>query len=95
MESWNRPKRNSFNPKRKMRPAPQSEQDQIFLNALAARVGYGGNPEHKRNPGDFGLTPPSHPRPDKTLCDQVGIFTRAAALCLLRTGIKRGFGRKC
>ena len=33
---------------------------------MATKVTYSGNPEHKRNPGDFALTPPSAPRPDKT-----------------------------
>jgi hypothetical protein len=28
---------------------------------LSERIGYGGNPEHKRNPGDFNLTPLSAP----------------------------------
>ena len=51
---------------------------------LADAVQYGGNPEHKRNPGDFGLTPPASPRPDKTLCDTVELFERSEALRLLR-----------
>ena len=51
---------------------------------------YGGNPEHKRSPGDFGLTPPASPRPLKTLCDQVHIFTRSEATRLLRAGFKKG-----
>ncbi len=54
------------------------------------KLRYGGNPEHKRNPGDFGLTPPNHPRPGKTLCDQVKIFTRSEAVKLLRAGFSRG-----
>jgi hypothetical protein len=57
---------------------------------LLQRVRYGGNPEHKRNPGDFGLTPPSIPRPDKSLCDAVGIFRKPEAEQLLREGIRRG-----
>ncbi len=57
---------------------------------LAERVGYGGNPQHKSNPGDFGLTPPSQAREFKTLCDTVGIFRRAQALALLQEGIRRG-----
>jgi hypothetical protein len=60
------------------------------LRRLANDVGYGGNPEHKRNPGDFGLTPPASPRPDKTLCDSVEIFQLGAALRLLRLGVERG-----
>ncbi len=57
---------------------------------LADRAIYTGNPVHKRNPGDFNLTPPSAPRPDKTLCDGVNIFQRMIALNLLREGIRRG-----
>lgn len=81
-----RPRR-AFNRNRRLRPR-EGLPDR--LADLAARVGYGGNPEHKRNPGDFGLTPPSAPRPDKSLCDAVGIFRRADALQLLQEGIRRG-----
>jgi hypothetical protein len=63
---------------------------QTALDELARGVRYGGNPEHKRNPGDFGLTPPAAPRRDKSLCDEVGVFRRADALALLRDGIRRG-----
>ena len=41
-------------------------------------------------PGDFGLDPPSSPRPGKTLCDVVQIHTRVVALALLRTGLRKG-----
>ncbi|MFP5231156.1 MAG: hypothetical protein ACLGQX_00870 [Acidobacteriota bacterium] len=64
--------------------------DRELLAALIERVRYGGNPEHKMNPGDFGLDPPSSPRPDKTLCDGTGIFERSKAVELLREGIRRG-----
>ncbi|SPF45282.1 conserved hypothetical protein [Candidatus Sulfopaludibacter sp. SbA4] len=60
------------------------------MSALMVRLRYSGNPEHKRNPGDFGLNPPSAPRAGKTLCDQVEIYSRAEALELLRAGLKRG-----
>lgn len=85
-----RPRRNTFNPKRKMRPVPQEDGEWVRLGRLAEQVSYGGNPEHKRHPGDFGLTPPSTPRPDKTLCDAVGIHTRAEALALLQEGVRKG-----
>lgn len=59
--------------------------------ALAGRVHYTGNPEHKRNPGDFGLTPPAAwCRPDKALCDGTGIVKRADAEKLLCDGARRG-----
>ena len=79
--------RERFNPKRKMAASGDVES----LQRLADTIGYTGNPEHKRNPGDFNLTPPSCPRPTKTLCDAVGIFTRAEALRILRQGVRRGF----
>ena len=57
---------------------------------MADQARYGGNPEHKRTPGDFGLTPPSLPRQGKTLCDSVRIFARDAAASLLKEGLRRG-----
>jgi hypothetical protein len=60
------------------------------LDRLASCVKYGGNPEHKRNPGDFQLNPPAQPRADKTLCDAVGIFKKSKALWLLQEGVRRG-----
>lgn len=78
-------RRNSYNTKRQIRPSVSDQ------STLEMRVSYGGNPEHKRNPGDFGLTPPAaHCRSDKSLCDGVGILTRKAALKLLRAGIRQG-----
>jgi len=65
-------------------------EERAELEALADRSRYGGNPEHKRNPGDFGLTPPSSPRPAKTLCDDAGVSRREAAHELLRSGIRDG-----
>lgn len=62
----------------------------IDLDVLVKRVSYGGNPEHKKNPGDFGLTPPCQPKADKSLCDEIGIFKKSDAEKLLREGIRRG-----
>lgn len=60
------------------------------LGDLATRARYGGNPEHKRHPGDFGLAPPSDPRQGKTLCDDSGIVLREVALSYLQEGLRRG-----
>ncbi len=80
-------KRTKFNYKRRFAvETPGAE----ALARLAAELRYGGNPAHKRNPGDFGLTPPAQPRDDKALCDRVSIFRRDDALRLLRTGVERG-----
>ena len=75
-----------FNPKRRIQNSP----DPSVLRFLAQTVKYRGSPYHKRNPGDFGLTPPALPLPGKTLCDGVGIVTRQAAQGLLRLGATRG-----
>jgi hypothetical protein len=82
----NRP-RKSYNPKRTL---VASKPEETELIVLAKKVHYGGNPEHKRHPGDFGLTPPSAPRSDKTLCDLAGIRSRVAALSALRSGVLKG-----
>ncbi|WP_295476516.1 hypothetical protein [uncultured Pseudomonas sp.] len=60
------------------------------LTELAGLISYGGNPEHKKNPGDFGLTPPADPRPGKSLCDIANVFSRDQALHLLIQGVERG-----
>jgi hypothetical protein len=78
------------NPKRRLRPMQQGEEAIAYLKQLATKITYGGNPEHKRNPGDFGLQPPSQPRQGKTLCDEAEIFTRCDAQSLLREGARRG-----
>lgn len=82
----NRP-RKSYNPKRTL---AADRPEQAELAALAKKVTYVGNPEHKRNPGDFGLTPPSAPRADKTLCDMAGIGSRSQAQSILRGGVLKG-----
>jgi hypothetical protein len=79
-------RRKGFNTKRRLSEHTRPGR----LQALAATARYGGNPEHKRNPGDFGLIPPACPRPHKTLCDDAGIFSRDRAVELLKAGILRG-----
>jgi len=80
--------RESFNPKRALHDGAELSPAQI--EQWLATVHYGGNPEHKRNPGDFGFTPPAGARLGKALCDNVGVFSRSAALELLRKGIRKG-----
>jgi len=81
-------RRRHFNFKRGIRPC--TKEDIPYLEWLLNVVSYGGNPEHKRNPGDFGLNPPSNPRPGKSLCDTVKVFKRELALKLLKEGVRRG-----
>jgi len=78
----------NYNTKRQL--ADLRQWPPIRLEQLGQRLNYGGNPEHKRNPGDFGLTPPSGARIGKMLCDEVGVFHRQEALQLLRAGVTAG-----
>jgi hypothetical protein len=80
-------RRTTYNPKRRFETVPEGREE---MQELSLRVRYGGNPEHKRNPGDFGLSPPILPRPAKTLCDDAGISRRQLAEDLLREGVRRG-----
>jgi hypothetical protein len=82
-------KRKTYNPKRRVCGEEQVNPRLRTLQGLG-EPRYSGNPEHKRNPGDFGLDPPSLPRPSKTLCDAAGIFSRAEALALLQAGLSKG-----
>lgn len=75
-----------FNPKRKLADAVS-----VAVDMGGAVVRYTGNPQHKRNPRDFGLDPPACPRTDKTLCDEAGVIDHAAAQALLARGLERGF----
>jgi hypothetical protein len=79
-------KRKGHNPKRRIK----QDLDPGYLKALAKSVSYAGNPEHKINPGDFGLTPPSLPQADKTKCDIVEVFLRKEAIRLLKDGVRKG-----
>jgi hypothetical protein len=50
----------TYNTKRQL--ADLANWPQARLEQLGQRLLYGGNPEHKRNRGDFNLTPPSGAR---------------------------------
>ena len=82
--------RRTFNPKRRICTTEEFLNRQDTLSTRVENVRYRGNPEHKRNPGDFGLNPPSAPRPGKTLCDQVEVFSYSEALRLLQAGFQKG-----
>lgn len=79
-----------FNLKRKLLSPAEAKVRVDELQALSSRARYGGNPEHKKNPGDFGLVPPSDPRQGKSLCDVAKIFRRNEAEKLLRVGLSKG-----
>lgn len=82
------PQRLSFNPKRRICPAGEVPAP-ATIAVWRKDLHYAGNPEHKRNPGDFGLSPPAGPRPGKTLCDTIHIFKRSEAAGLLKEGLQR------
>lgn len=73
--------------KRAIRSAPLTDEERAVLRASAA---YEGSPHHKRKPGNFGLIPPTAPRPDKTLCDEARISRREDAIRLFDRAIERG-----
>lgn len=72
---------------RSIRASLLAPEEKEFLRAHAQ---YEGSPLHKRNPGDFGLTPPSAPRADKTLCDEAHVFQVQVAKDLLLSAIDGG-----
>lgn len=77
-----------YNPNRRI--ANANAHSPAARDDLALRVSYGGNPEHKRNPADYGLGPPPNPRPSKTLCDADGPLGKAEATDLLKAGVRKG-----
>ena len=79
-----------FNPKRKLLTPAEAQARAGELGKLAERTRYGGNPEHKKNPGDFGLEPPASPRQGKSLCDVAKLFKRDKAEELLQAGLRNG-----
>ncbi len=86
-------RRNGYNPKRRI--AASGTLSQSRLHELAEKSRYGGNPEHKRSPGDYGLTPAASPRPGKTLCDGGRQLLRGEAEDLLRAGFLKGMISPC
>ncbi len=63
----------------------------LGVKILSNNPKYVGNPFHKRNPGNFNLTPPSCATTRKNLCDDVAIFNRNIAQQLLEDGLRHGF----
>jgi hypothetical protein len=82
--------RKGYNPKRKIAPIEFWTPEERAWRLQEVR--YGGNPEHKLNPRDYGLSF-INPRPAKTLCDADGPFPKAEAERLLREAISKGMVR--
>jgi hypothetical protein len=90
-----RPKRRSFNSKRKLLSKEKWQQQSDSLGYFADNVSYKGKSEHKKLPGDFGLSPPANPRSNKSLCDadfiaSSVVFSKNTALQLLKQGMLLG-----
>ncbi len=81
--------RKTFNSKRRIQPPPSDEASKLALDALARSLKYVGNAQHKRNGGDFGLTPPAALRQGKSICDDV-VNCKADAQALLLCGAAWG-----
>lgn len=81
------PRQVTHNPKRHIR---QTSLDGETRTRLGRTRVYSGSPQHKRNPGDFGLTPPSDPRPGKSLCDLAEVHSHGEAHRLLQAGFRDG-----
>lgn len=77
-----------FNPKRRL--ADPHAWSEVERQCMADTCIYEGNPQHKKTPCDYGLTPPAAPRPGKSLCDGIRPITKDEAESLLRVGFKKG-----
>ena len=82
------PKREGNNPKRRI--MPRDAVDLAVLTRLAAQARYLGSAHHKRSLADYDFSPPTNPRPDKSLCDGSRVVRRQEAGELLREGLMRG-----
>lgn len=72
---------------RSIRDQPLTDEQRTFLGTHAL---YEGSPLHKKEPHNFDLTPPTSPRPEKTLCDEAGIFDKQVAHALFARAIDVG-----
>lgn len=84
------PARRKFNSRYRVLDWEEYLDRKAGLAKMAQKVVYTGNPKHKKNPGDFGLTPPCDPRPLASLCDSVRIFKKEVAQDLLRKAFLLG-----
>jgi hypothetical protein len=70
---------------RRIRKEPLNEAQRELLE----QARYEGSPYHKRNPGDFGLTPPAARTADKTLCDDSGVTSLKEASRIFARAVQR------
>ena len=72
------------------RIAPEGAINPAELEALAKRIYYSGDNQHKLYPGDYGFTPPVNPWPSKSVCDDLRIVLKGEAAALFHAGLERG-----
>ena len=82
------PIRQGNNPKRRI--VPWDELDPKDLGRLAREARYVGSAHHKSKPADYGFTPPTSPRPNKSLCDGRRTVRKEEAETLFLQGLSRG-----
>ena len=80
------PKRRGNNPKRRI--VDQGTFTDRGLAELARSVRYKGNSLHKKHHSDYGLDPPTNPRPNKSLCDGKRPVPLREATRLFKSGLK-------
>lgn len=85
-----KPESRKFNTKYRVLRACEYTALRDDLERKSNQVIYTGNPKHKKNPGNFGLTPPSDPRPNTSLCDNARIFRKEEAEELLKKAFRLG-----
>ena len=77
----------SDDPKRRVAEVGTIPQE-ILANLAKAR--YTGSAHHKTRAADYGFIPPTSPRPDKSVCDELRVIRLAEATRLFRSGIAAG-----
>ena len=79
-------KRQGNNPKRRI--ASVGELSPEVLHQLS-EARYVGSAHHKSKLADYHFSPPTNPRPDKSLCDGIRVIKKSEAAELFQNGISR------
>lgn len=82
------PIRQGNNPHRRL--ISRDDLDPEDLSRIAREARYVGSAHHKSKPADYGFTPPTSPRPHKSLCDRKRIVKKREAKALFLQGLSRG-----
>ena len=82
------PIRQGNNPHRRL--ISRDDLDPEDLGRIAREARYVGSAHHKSKPADYGFTPPTSPRPNKSLCDGKRTVRKREAKALFLQGLSRG-----